>query len=133
MESLVGQFTRAGRFKRWLAGLGDSIVLVVLLMIVHLGGRPTSALAVVVIVVMLTWSLLKDGFLEGRSPGKVAMGLRVVDIGTGSPCRPGQSALRHVPNVIPLVTLVDYGLILFSRSGRRVGDVLAGTMVIESR
>jgi uncharacterized RDD family membrane protein YckC len=69
---------------------------------------------------------------EGRSPGKRALGLRVVD-GRGLPLGVGQCFVRNVVRVLDSAPLL-YGLgalfALLDRHGRRLGDLAADTMVV---
>ncbi|MFW6639510.1 RDD family protein [Nocardiopsis algeriensis] len=72
---------------------------------------------------------------RGRSLGKMAMGLRVV--GTdGSPERFRQALARALASFVEVwMTSGVIALIvsMLSRDGRRVGDFVAGTMVVEER
>ncbi|MFH1680401.1 MAG: RDD family protein [Candidatus Eisenbacteria bacterium] len=100
------------------------------------------------------YMLLRDGFSSGildrRSLGKKAMGIRPVVI-AGSPVTAGVSARRNVIFAVPilllaipgvgillapiaslLIIVVEVGLVLTDRDGRRYGDRLAGTLVVES-
>ncbi|MHA1115869.1 MAG: RDD family protein [Candidatus Heimdallarchaeaceae archaeon] len=67
---------------------------------------------------------------EGKSFGKQAMHIRVVDFNTGKPMTVGQGFVRNC-----LGNLVTLGFDIFvpicTSDGRRVGDYLAGTIVIE--
>lgn len=79
----------------------------------------------------------KDGF-GGRSPGKAATGVRVLDNATGQPIGFGQSFKRNavllagnVPVVGPLALLViEVVIALQVAKGYRLGDRYAGTRVI---
>lgn len=67
----------------------------------------------------------------GRTLGKAAVGLRVVAVADGRRARPGAVLLRNVfraVDVFPGLPLVV--LILFSPLRQRLGDVVAGTVVI---
>ena len=74
---------------------------------------------------------------RGRSPGKFALGLRVVS-DDGGPERFRQALVRG------LATIVDFWLVpfigvpalicsLLSAKGKRLGDIFAGTFVIQQR
>ncbi|MFE1322625.1 RDD family protein [Kitasatospora phosalacinea] len=77
---------------------------------------------------------LVETLSQGRSLGKIALGLRVVRA-DGGPIR-----FRHAL-VRGLVGVIDFGLLampavltsLFSAEGRRLGDIFGGTMVIRER
>jgi len=98
----------------------------------------------------LTYLLIADGFLEGRSLGKKLIGLRVVLRGTFSPCSFRESILRNMPLSIAVIfAMFPYlGWLFFSTAGlliigfesylifsdeegSRIGDILADTLVIE--
>ncbi|MHA2103221.1 MAG: RDD family protein [Candidatus Hodarchaeales archaeon] len=68
----------------------------------------------------------KDGIRDGQSFGKGLMGLRVIKVSTGAPATVMDSCLRNCCNLCVCV--------LFIQSERRhVGDLIAGTMVIEDK
>lgn len=72
---------------------------------------------------------------QGRTPGKRAFGLRVVD-GRGLPIRLEQSFVRNVLRALDFAPLF-YGVgglvSLFDRDRRRLGDILADTLVVHER
>jgi uncharacterized RDD family membrane protein YckC len=70
--------------------------------------------------------LFKDG-LDGQSLGKRAMGLQVVDAGTGQGAGLGASFRRNLPMLIPFAPLV--AAFQMTR-GPRLGDGWANTRVI---
>lgn len=96
--------------------------------------------------------LLRDGFdfkyMRGRSLGKQMMGLKVERL-DGAEMDLMTSALRNWPLALPLlslfgllwlllapialaIVLVEAGFGLLSPEGRRVGDLLARTRVVEA-
>ena len=77
------------------------------------------------------YSFLWEGF-TGRSPGKIALGLRVVMV-SGQPIGFGAAALRNVlraADVLPGTYLVGVVAMALSRRFQRIGDLVAGTMVV---
>ncbi|MFW9915720.1 MAG: zinc-ribbon domain-containing protein [Candidatus Thorarchaeota archaeon] len=76
------------------------------------------------------YSLIKDGIREGRSFGKGAVNLRCVDFATGRPATIGQSFVRNCLCGW-LDTCTCYLVLLFNEDGRRIGDQVAGTVVIK--
>ena len=72
---------------------------------------------------------------QGRTPGKRILGLRVVD-GRGLPIRLEQSFVRNIVRALDFMPLF-YGFgglfSLFDRDRRRMGDVLADTLVVHER
>lgn len=72
---------------------------------------------------------------QGRTPGKRAFRLRVVD-GRGLPITLEQSFVRNIVRVLDFAP-VFYGVgglvSLFDRDRRRLGDILADTLVVHER
>lgn len=100
----------------------------------------------------LTYLLIADGILEGRSPGKRLIGLRVVDKYTDKACDLKKSIIRNVPlglvflfAMIPFVGWILFftvGLIIVAfecwlmysdDGGSRIGDILADTQVLSDK
>ena len=73
--------------------------------------------------------IIKDSIRDGQSVGKGFMNLRVVDYQTGMPATVGQSCIRNC-----LCGWLDglccYLAMFFDTDGRRLGDQIAGTVVI---
>ena len=104
----------------------------------HLDGAALAAMALTTFVLILIgYPVLWETTTRGRSPGKFAMGLRVVS-DDGGPERFRQALVRG------LATIVDFWLVpflfvpalicsLLSEKGKRLGDVFAGTFVIQQR
>jgi uncharacterized RDD family membrane protein YckC len=95
-------------------------------------------------IVLAVWVvldfLLQSGYfivcellMQGRSPGKAAIGLRVVREG-GLPITLRESALRNLLRVVDMIPVGQYvvGLtsMIASKQVRRLGDFAAGTLVI---
>ncbi|PWV50039.1 MULTISPECIES: RDD family protein [Nocardiopsis] len=96
----------------------------------------TSALSLAsTILVIVGYPTAFESISRGRSLGKMALGLRVV--GTdGSPERFRQALARALSGFVELwMTMGVIALItsMLNRDGRRVGDFVAGTMVVEER
>ncbi|MDX2177282.1 MAG: RDD family protein [Candidatus Sumerlaeia bacterium] len=95
------------------------------------GGQPGldgfSAVAQILswIVGAVFWCL-RDA-VKGRSPGKLVVGLRVVDANTGAPISVGQSIIRNLLFAIPCLPLVMLFVLL--ATGEHWGDKIAGTRV----
>ncbi len=73
--------------------------------------------------------LVRDG-RSGRSIGKLIMGLELKRVDERQPGL-ASSLVRNLPLIIPLLNLVEVFVALFSDQGRRIGDRLAGTVVVE--
>jgi uncharacterized RDD family membrane protein YckC len=138
------------RFPTRLAALGIDLLIqfglmAILLVIVAVGtsgaGLDEAAAAALVITVivlsLIGYPIVWETITRGRSPGKFALGLRVVG-DDGGPERFRQALVRG------LATIVDFWLVpfigvpalvcsLLSAKGKRLGDVFAGTFVIQQR
>jgi uncharacterized RDD family membrane protein YckC len=120
-------------------------MIIVLLTIVGLSaahhgmnGAAVAAITVTGIVLILVgYPVVWETATRGRSPGKLALGLRVVS-DDGGPERFRQALVRG------LATVVDFWLVpfigvpalicsLLSAKGKRLGDVFAGTFVVQQR
>ena len=104
----------------------------------HGGNGAVAAVAILIGVAWwLYYSFAKDGWTGGQSLGKRATDLMVVDVRTNQPCTVGQSALRALIllllNCIPgLGWLIEPIVVFASENGRRLGDLAAGTQVIDT-
>ncbi|MHA1450629.1 MAG: zinc ribbon domain-containing protein [Candidatus Hodarchaeales archaeon] len=78
------------------------------------------------------YSVVKDGIREGQSIGKGFFEMRVVDFATGQPATYEQSCIRNC-----LCGWLDgcccYLMPFIDEDGRRIGDHVAGTIVIVDR
>ncbi len=137
----------AGLPSRMLA-LGIDLVLQLLLLAVSLvlvewvfsaGGSPGAASAVTlatVVLVVVGWPTLVETLSHGRSLGKAIMGLRVVR-DDGGPIRMRHALVRALAMVF-LDLWTSSGVIgglsaLLSSRSKRMGDHLAGTIVVGER
>ncbi|MEN8184250.1 MAG: RDD family protein [Myxococcota bacterium] len=103
-------------------------------------GEPSSLAVVLVIAVALVFFLVSElsyfvfweAVTGGRSPGKAALGLRVVRDG-GRPLDFPSSLLRNLLRVVdylPVNYLTGFIAMLVSPEGKRLGDLAAGTLVV---
>ena len=86
--------------------------------------------------VIFGYHVLFETLASGRSPGKRALGLRVVRLG-GAPVRFKDSGVRNIVRLVDLLPPVTYGVgaavILVTRRNQRLGDLAAGTIVVRER
>lgn len=104
-------------------------------------GLGQAIFTVVLAVTALGYPVFFETVLRGRTPGKAAMGLRVVR-DDGGPVRFRHAFTRGLVGMalewpgllLPVVTWVaSLGTMLTGRSGKRLGDWAAGTIVIHER
>ncbi|MFI7425527.1 RDD family protein [Micromonospora sp. NPDC049836] len=122
-----------------------SIVLSLLLLLLP-GGLVDGALSgamqtVLLILVLVGYPVLMERFAGGRTLGKLAVGLRVVRA-DGGPVGVGQSLTRALVGVavewpglvLPLLSwAASVTVMLSDPRGRRLGDLVAGTLVVHTR
>lgn len=145
-EAVALQFETAGLGSRTLAMLIDlaiqgTLSVAALVAVIGLSGSGQSATAGVVVVLLVLTAILLgypiafEALWRGRTPGKAALGLRVVTT-DGAPIRFRHAAVRG------FLSLVDFYLtsgaaavltVLSTRDNQRLGDLAAGTLVLRQR
>jgi uncharacterized RDD family membrane protein YckC len=113
------------------------LVMSVVLGVVLVGSGGGEWAAVIVLVVAVTviifgYPMFFEALWRGRTPGKAALGLRVVTR-DGAPPGFREAAIRAVLLLVDLwLTSASAGVlsILFTRDARRLGDLAAGTLVV---
>ncbi len=98
----------------------------------------------VMVVFVFAFFLLRWGYfaffeavMQGRTPGKKAAGIRVVQ-DSGLPIGPREALLRNLVRFVDELpaasaSLVGLFSVLINRHGKRLGDMAAGTIVIRER
>ena len=119
------------RVSEWIQGTGESE-----------GGSVPRGVALAVslwLILDLVWTtayfVVFETFFRGRTPGKRWAGLRVVSV-KGGVIRWPQSLLRNLLRLVdslPTGYLVGVVAIVISPRGQRLGDLVAGTVVIRER
>ncbi|MEO7040138.1 MAG: RDD family protein [Candidatus Elarobacter sp.] len=153
-ESVAIRYELAGLGSRFLAVLVDLVAQIAIVFALLLaasawmstGGRLVArsanagAWGIALLVLMLFtifigWFIIFEIWWSGRTPGKRALGLRVVRDG-GFPIDSGAAVIRN------LVRLIEFSLgfyavsaicALLSKENKRLGDFAAGTIVVRDR
>jgi uncharacterized RDD family membrane protein YckC len=146
-EAVVLEFPTASVGSRGVAKLLDLLAqvaaLIGLLILINIfnGGLPsgvTIALVVFVIfAVVFVYPLVIETITRGKTLGKLVMGLRVVTV-EGAPIRFRHALLRALLLLVELFVFPPGGAlavvtILVNQRDQRLGDVVAGTIVIRER
>src|SRR5207244_1814355 len=80
--------------------------------------------------------LLFEALNGGRTPGKRLMGIRVV-MDTGHPLTFTAAAVRNLVRIVDMQPLFTYqvglAFVLFHAQNKRLGDIVAGTVVVRDR
>ena len=142
-ENVAFHFELAGVGSRALAYVIDVLVMAIALAllgaVLSIVGIAFSGLAAALYFVAafaVQWGY-GAGFelAYGRTPGKRAAGIRVVQQ-NGLPITPAQAAIRNLVRVVdmlPLFFLAGVTSALCDERGRRLGDLAAGTVVVRMR
>jgi uncharacterized RDD family membrane protein YckC len=144
-EAVALEFTTANVGSRALAFLIDSLIVGLVIFVGLLTLALTNAtlpewLVISIMVILIPgWYLgyfvVSETLWRGRTVGKAALGLRVVTR-EGGPVRFRHAAIRA------LLGVVDFGIgsgffavvfILLTRDNQRLGDIVAGTLVLRER
>jgi len=143
-EGVAVEMTLAGMGSRFLARLLDFViqgaVFVALLVVFQSGnGFARAGLIIGVFFLFFGYDVLFEVAANGRTPGKMAAGIRVVTT-EGAPVGFVASAVRNLLRIIDGFMLITFflapvGIIaMFSTSKhQRVGDLAAGTVVARDR
>jgi uncharacterized RDD family membrane protein YckC len=101
-----------------------------------LDGAALAAISLTMVVLVIAgYPTIFETMTRGRSAGKLALGLRVVN-DDGGPERFRQALMRGLAAVVEIWLLVGSPALicsLLSVKGKRLGDVFAGTVVIQER
>jgi uncharacterized membrane protein SpoIIM required for sporulation/uncharacterized RDD family membrane protein YckC len=149
-ELVVLSYTLAGVGSRAVAALMDAVICLLLLIGIlflwklvaagtHLSQLPASAAWVLGVAVLAQFAILWgyyvlfEALADGQTPGKRALHLRVVRDG-GYSITFGASVVRNLVRIVDMQPGPTYGVgmvsVMFSRSGKRLGDYAAGTVVV---
>lgn len=106
------------------------------LLIRRAGGWAAAVLLLLLFVEQWGYYVLFEAFADGQTPGKRWLGLRVVQDG-GYSITFAASAARNVARVLDqqpvLLYIVGLVAVAVSKTGKRLGDHLAGTLVVRER
>lgn len=155
-EQTVLSYTVAGVGSRAAAALVDHLIIFgVVLTMLAFGGLSASALSsfglgkhqtaggwaialayLAIFVLMWFYFVVFEAVWDGQTPGKRWLGIRVVQDG-GYSVSIGASAARNVMRILDMQPAFIYGPGLISmavsKSGKRLGDIVAGTFVVQER
>ncbi len=145
-EAVALELRTAALPSRTVAALIDAVLQVVLLVglfyaATFAGGgsdAADAAIAVLVLVIgLIGYPVAFETALRGRTPGKLALGLRTVR-DDGGPIGFRQALVRGLAGAFlerPGITLFfgAFATSLLNRDSKRLGDLLAGTVVLQER
>lgn len=140
-EAVVLDVETAGVASRVFAGMIDLVVQVailfagamVLTMFGFVGSSTRLLVTLLMALVLMGYPLISEALMRGRTIGKRAMGLRAVTV-EGAPIRLRHALLRMmgglVDRFLPPLGVTGMLFVLGTARHQRVGDLLAGTIVI---
>lgn len=100
--------------------------------------RSLGATGALFAVFVIQWGyfFVSEGFFDGRTIGKKVLGIRVIGSG-GTPITLQAAALRNLLRIVDFQPLgssvIGLGLIALHPKSQRLGDILAGTVVVRDR
>jgi uncharacterized RDD family membrane protein YckC len=133
----------AGVASRFAAELVDLIIQIVLFVVIvsvaaavgHNSGWVLATSFILIFLLFFGYNVAFEVLNSGRTPGKMMNGLRVVRV-SGHPVGFITSSIRNVIRLIdflPSAYLLGAILIMSTSKNQRLGDVIAGTLVIRQR
>ena len=147
-EHVVIELELAGIGSRAAAALYDGVMVLVIFILLSMGMGLTRALgarfggwfgAIWILTGFATlWGyfMIYEGLQSGRTPGKRRLGIRVV-MDTGHPVTFAAAAVRNLIRIVDAQPGVSYlvGLLFgfLQPQNKRLGDIVAGTIVVRDR
>ena len=147
-EAVVLEFDTAGIGSRTIAEVLDLLIqlavlvaLSIVLSLASTGGVELGQTLAVILTVVMTflvivgYPVVMETMWNGRTLGKAAMGLRVVTQ-EGGPVRFRHAAIRGILGLVEIwifIGSIAIVSILFSPRNQRIGDLVAGTIVLRER
>ena len=123
---LASRGTRiVGQFLDGLVGVGP---LIGAFIVMAVDERLGSILVIAAAVFCVLYYFLADGLTGGQSWAKRWLGMAVVDARTGEACGFGQSFVRNL--MLAVLGPFDWVFIFFGSRKQRLGDIVAGTVVV---
>lgn len=123
----------AGLGRRWGGQMIDVLVTYAIFFVTFRGVEllqlPEQVATLLALGVPLAYYLFSDALPNGQSVGKKLLGICVVDERSYLNCSLGQSFVRNITT--PFLSIFDWIFIFFG-SRKRLGDMLANTIVIKA-
>lgn len=124
----------AGLGRRWGGQIIDTLITYFLILFVgrlaEFIGLPPNVVAVLALGTGVVYYLFSDAMPNGQSLGKKLLGMSVIDERSYLNCNLYQSFIRNITT--PFLNILDWIFIFFG-SRKRLGDMLASTIVIRVR
>lgn len=139
-EHVVLDYEIAGIGSRTLAAVADWLILTVIVLAGTLGlglwqeisSWVTAILLLVVYAIVWGYFTFFEGIRRGQTPGKRWLGIRVIR-DTGHSVTISDAAARNLLLPVDLFALLGVFLIAIHPRGKRLGDMVAGTVVVRDQ
>ena len=138
-EGVEIELTLAGIGSRFISAGMDFAIQFVLITALALVTRPagdagTAIFSTAAFAIVFFYDVLFEVLGGGRTPGKRAVGVRVVRVG-GRPITLARSALRNILRLIDFIGFYAVGMIsiFITSKNQRIGDLAAGSYVVRYR
>lgn len=105
----------------------------IIILLINTGGYSSGVLMIIFGLPLILYHLLSEVFMDGQSPGKRQMNIKVVRV-DGTPATLGNYVVRWLMRVVDIQFfsgLIAIIVIAASGKGQRLGDLAAGTTVIK--
>ena len=117
---------------RYIAQIIDGIIALLIFVsltyLVKLYGLKSTQLDLITVGIPIMYYLFCDALPNGQSLGKIIFKISVISKKTGNDCNLLQSFLRNITT--PFLGWLD-AIFILTKSKRRIGDYLAGTIVVK--
>ena len=122
--------SRGARLGGQLIDTGVILIPIVLAALLMAVSETIGTIALIAAVLFaIVYYFFADAMRGGQSYGKRALDMAVVHAETGKPCTAGQSFARNL--LLYLLGPIDW-IFIFGERHQRLGDKLAGTIVVEA-
>jgi uncharacterized RDD family membrane protein YckC len=121
---------RAGFWRRFAATLVDGVIIAIVygILVVIVGASAAYGL---VIVVSLAYFTYFEGSERGQTPGKMALGIRVIDFGGGGSIGYGRAFIRWIGRIVSqLPIFLGYFWMLWDNERQTWHDKFANDVVV---
>ena len=121
----------ASRTNRLLGQIIDGVIGAGPLIVAAIFSSFSDTLGAIFFIAAIAWSVFyyffADGFTGGQSFAKRMLDMHVIDAKSRTPCGYGQSFVRNL--LLAILGPIDW-IFIFGERHQRLGDMLAGTVVI---
>ncbi len=150
-EQTALEFSIAGVGSRFLALALDTLIQIAAALVFGVGGAiifrelmPFAAggtwavalLALLLFVIFIGYFAIFESVWNGQTPGKRIVNIRVIK-DTGRPITPSEAVARNLLRLVDQMPVFLYGVgiasALISRQNKRLGDFVAGTIVVREQ